>query len=88
MLRKTQKNKNLLKTKRLPKPIYKLSGGPLFTFSLSPSLTPLLVPKVNSHIRVFTLQWTTARRRRNSASVTRTRSNIDRATTSPSGTTA
>jgi len=32
--RQTQTKNNLLKTKRILKPKYKLSGGPVFTFSL------------------------------------------------------
>jgi len=34
ILRKVQKNDNLLKTERLLKPTYKLSGGLVLTFSL------------------------------------------------------
>jgi len=34
ILRKTKKMKNLLKTKRILKPKYKLSGGPVFIISL------------------------------------------------------
>ena len=34
ILRKTQKDNNLLKTKRMPKPKCKLNGVPVFTFSL------------------------------------------------------
>jgi len=34
ILRKAQKIKNLLKIKRILKPKYKLSGGPVFTISL------------------------------------------------------
>jgi len=53
ILRKAQKIKNLLKIKRILKPKYKLSGGPVFTISLPglgggdwrlcpPSLMPLV----------------------------------------------
>jgi len=34
MIRKTHKNNNVLKTKRMLKPKYKFSGRPAFTFSL------------------------------------------------------
>jgi len=34
ILRKTQKNNHLLKNKRILEPKYKLSSGPVFTFSL------------------------------------------------------
>jgi len=34
ILRKAQKNNNLMKTKRILKPKYKLSGRPVFTVSL------------------------------------------------------
>jgi len=54
ILRKTQKN-NLLKTKIILKPKYKVGGGPVFTPSLpgairlsSPSVTPLLMSTENS----------------------------------------
>jgi len=51
LLRKAQKNNNILKTKRILKPKYKLSGGAVFTFSLpggairpsAPSITPLVM---------------------------------------------
>jgi len=51
LFRKTQKSNNLLKTKRILKPKYKLSGEQVFTFSLpggqfvplAPSATPLAV---------------------------------------------
>jgi len=54
ILRKTQKNNNLLKTTRILKPKYKLSGGQVFTFSLfggwrfaSSSITLLVDISVN-----------------------------------------
>jgi len=41
IIRKTHKNNNLLKTKTMLKPKYKLSGRPVFTFSMPGANSPL-----------------------------------------------
>jgi len=53
IIRKTYKNNNLLKTKRMLKPKYKLSGRPVFTFSLPGENFPTLPPSVTPLAMIY-----------------------------------
>jgi len=51
ILRKTQKNSKLQKGKRILKPKYELSGGPIFTYSLPGGTICLSAPRQLRHWR-------------------------------------
>jgi len=53
MIRKTQKDNNLLKTKGMVKPKYKVSWRPVFTFSLPGGNSPLCPPSVTPLAMIY-----------------------------------